>query len=197
MGGYSKRGMSQAFGWLNANFLNEAVHTYVILDRDYRTDETVTKDREELEQAGVQAHIWRRKELESYLLEPSAIARVSGLDRGFVTGILQSAVDGMRGSVMAQFLTERNLSYRGPHAHESTVHEQSIAFFEQKWTNEEWRLSVVPPKEVISILNQEIQAAGGKAVSARSLSSRIKAEEIPTEMSDVIFSIEDMLVSPT
>ena len=73
-----------------------------MLDRDYRTDEQVQEVHEKLGTLGVTVHVWRRKELESYLLEPHVIATVLGVDEGEARSRLDDATKELR-----DFVTER------------------------------------------------------------------------------------------
>lgn len=76
--GYSHWGKVEPFAWLMSEILPNALRSYVILDRDYRTQEACSAVEAQFAAAQVDVHIWKRKELESYLLTPSVISRVSG-----------------------------------------------------------------------------------------------------------------------
>lgn len=197
MEGYSNKGMSSAFGWLNNTFLGKSVDVFVILDRDYRDEEVIQSTVNDLESNGVHAHVWRRKELESYLIVPTLIARVSGLGIDVVEEFVRDEIDSMRHFVSARCLAEKNSSTRSSNDHQVTVNERFMNDFDERWRDEAWRLSRVPAKEVLSRVNQKIQDVGGKAVSARVLSSRIRPDEVAQEMRDVISGIEDILNGST
>jgi hypothetical protein len=53
----------------------ETILSYCILDRDYFPDDEVNERYAEAQQWGVQLRVWRRKELENYLLVPAAVNR--------------------------------------------------------------------------------------------------------------------------
>jgi len=146
MEGYSKRGMSSSFGWLNAQFLDGAVDVFVVLDRDYRSDELVEAHVAELQKSGVHAHVWSRKELESYLLIPEVIARISKSDVDAVQGYLDEAADSMRGMVLARCLAEKNLEKRSSGQDQVTINERFLGEFEERWQDRNWRLAAVPPR---------------------------------------------------
>jgi energy-coupling factor transporter ATP-binding protein EcfA2 len=96
MEGFSKWVHVEPFQWLVEKFLEGAVRVFVLLDRDYRTDTQVRDIERKLGAVGVTAHVWRRKELESYLLESTTIARLSGLDKTEVTERLRKITDARR-----------------------------------------------------------------------------------------------------
>jgi hypothetical protein len=58
------------------NRAGERIVTYAIFDRDFRTDDEVKRRYAEADLRSIRLHIWRRKEIENYLLIPSAIARL-------------------------------------------------------------------------------------------------------------------------
>jgi energy-coupling factor transporter ATP-binding protein EcfA2 len=195
MDGYSNRGMSSSFGWLNSNFLDGAVEVFVILDRDYRSDSQVSADLADLQQAGIRAHVWKRKELESYLLVPPVIARASGLDVGQIQEYMNASEESLRDKVFARYLATRSVEERSSGVNQVTINEESIKEFDVKWKDRSWRLSIVPPKDVLSSMNQRIQSVGGKPVSMRGLSAKIRVTEIDDEMRNLIFDVEASLTS--
>src|SRR6266702_2157705 len=80
LGGFSNWHQVEPFAWLSRDLLGNAVKIYVLLDRDYREDATIETLRDALKGSDVYVHVWHRKEIESYLLVPEAIARASGLE---------------------------------------------------------------------------------------------------------------------
>ena len=68
--------------------LQDSVKMFVILDRDYRSDEECKDVVRRLAEIHVTAHIWSKKELENYLLLPNVIARVSDVGSEQVASLL-------------------------------------------------------------------------------------------------------------
>lgn len=58
------------------NSLGESIVTYCILDSDYHTQEEIKHRKKEAKTRGVELTIWSQKEIENYLLVPSAIQRL-------------------------------------------------------------------------------------------------------------------------
>ncbi|HVZ18411.1 MAG TPA: AAA family ATPase, partial [Terriglobales bacterium] len=58
-----------------ANAAGAAIMTYCILDADYHSLGQIRDVYREFAKHGVQIHVWLRKELENYLLEPKSLAR--------------------------------------------------------------------------------------------------------------------------
>ena len=196
MGGAANRELASSFGWLNEHLLENAVDVQVILDRDYMTDEGAHDITEKMRVAGVSCHIWRRKELESYLLIPSLISRCAGAPQEEVEELLLAAVEGLRNVVLARYLDYRTQHEMRADRHAVMVSEHYLEEFTRLWQGQDWARDVCPAKDVLSALNQSLQERGYKAVSARGLSARIRSHEVPAEMRDVILDVEGSLTSP-
>jgi hypothetical protein len=76
--GYSRWGGVTPFAWLARELLSDAIRIFVVLDRDYRPDSVIAEVEQAFGKENITAHVWRRKELESYLLTPEVIARLAG-----------------------------------------------------------------------------------------------------------------------
>lgn len=192
LGGFSNWHQVEPFAWLSRNLLGDAVSVFVILDRDYRTDMTVDELTTALSRYNVQAHIWHRKELESYLLVPAAIARVSGLTVDAATRILNEAIDSTRVEAQSSFISRRQLDAdRGTNP--KTVMRSALPEFDSAWADPIRRVELAPPKEVIAKIAGDVQALGARPVSARRLSAALRGSEVDPEVAELLGLIEDEL----
>jgi predicted ATP-dependent endonuclease of OLD family len=85
LNGYTNWGQIKQFKWLCDKLLPNVIETFVILDRDYRSDETRQAVLDRFRLARIAGHVWQKKELESYLLNASVISRFSGAPEGTIT----------------------------------------------------------------------------------------------------------------
>jgi hypothetical protein len=192
LGGFSNWEHVEPFSWMTREFLDESVSVFVLLDRDYRTEEAGQRVVERLQSAGVRGHVWSAKELENYLIVPGAISRISGAPADVVDSMMWSVTDDLKRAVFSRMLFElQEGSLRSTHNVSVTeaFHEQ----FDRDWTDMAYRLRVCPGKDVLSSLNRSLQAAGFKSVSARALARRLRVAEIPAEMVTVLRNIEQSL----
>jgi hypothetical protein len=192
--GFSNWYHVEPFSWLSRELLGEAVRIFLILDRDYRTRETVDKLFGRLRETNIDAHVWERKELESYFIIPSALARLSGVEENLIGDLLEEACEAQRVTVMARFLEERQRVERSAERHAVTITEQYLPVFDRAWRDPQTRLSISNPKELLHYLNNKLPAMGGRAVSFRALSSRAKSNEVPQEMRLLLLEIERQLI---
>lgn len=191
--GYTHWGKVEPFAWLCKELLPQAIDVCVILDRDYRVDETVDEVQRSLSQAGIIAHIWERKELESYVLTPSVVARLSGASVEHITVQLDAISLDMSTDVFARLLEERLKSEISGQRSLVTVTSEFKMEFDQLWMDPGFRMRVCPPKQMLSQLNGHLQSAGHKPVSSAGLARSHKASEIATELADVLRGIESLV----
>jgi energy-coupling factor transporter ATP-binding protein EcfA2 len=190
--GYSNWNSAEAFGWLVKDFLKGSVGSIIILDRDYRTQSQVDSVTEKLTEAGIECHVWSKKELESYLISPTAIARISGCPLAEVERVMAEIMDSMQGDIFAKLNFERQSVERSGKMHEVNITAATLADFTPRWAKVEYRQSVCPPKEIMSQLNQHLQSNGYKAVSFDALAKYIHQDEIPDEMLQVLHKINTL-----
>jgi hypothetical protein len=181
----------EPFTWMTEQLLEGTVEVFVVLDRDYRAESECKLVGKKLEEVGVHSHIWRRKELESYLLESSAIARLSGASDKWVEEALAEAAEESEGHVHAQ-ITARALR-RFPHDQPTQAITEAKAIFDGVWANVSGRKWVAPPDNVLHGLNRRLSAQGYKSVSFAALAREIQADEVPDEMASFLEGIEESL----
>ncbi|MXY09513.1 MAG: AAA family ATPase [Acidimicrobiaceae bacterium] len=183
----------EPFKWFVSDFLDGAVEVFVLLDRDYRADADVDQVRSTLEAADIHAHVWRRKELESYLLDPTALARVSDASPSYVSSQLESITDAMTEDVLAQFAEKRHFfSASGKKDIAGTIRDTNTEL-RPLVVDPMWRLHRYPAKEILTGLNGDLQRAGHTTVSAKNLARQLLASEIPEEMRNWLYEVDSSI----
>ncbi|SRR6266516_6953697 len=188
--GYAHSDQIEPFKWILSDFLADSVGCFVFLDRDYRPQTVVSGLEAKLASIGVTAHVWRRKELESYLLSPEAIARLSGASQSIVETILDEEVTSMESAIFSRMLDEKLRAEKAASAHAVTVTTAFKTEFDILWEDPRWRLDVAPPKQLLSSVNQRLQSQKFKAVSTERLASALAFDEIPAEMRGALMRVE-------
>jgi energy-coupling factor transporter ATP-binding protein EcfA2 len=189
LGDFSNWHQVEPFAWLSRELLGDAVRIFVLLDRDYRADATIEQLQSSLKGSAVNVHVWRRKELENYLLVTEAISRASGLSAEISAGLLRKAIEDTRVDAQATFIARRQLdSKRGTDL--KTIALSVLPEFERMWANPSERIKLVLPKDVLASVAREARALGGRPVSARSISATIKKSELDLEIVNVLLDIE-------
>lgn len=193
IGGFSHWPSVEAFSWLKAKLLGPAVDIRLLLDRDYRTDARCGELQALMGGSDVHVHVWRRKELESYLLEASAISRVTGLPQRHIETMLADQAEEMKSAVAGQYVRNA-LEAKTKEVDVATASQHAFEAFEAMWTVPGQSVRRVDAKAMISAINGELQAGGSPTISARKLARALHAYEIDAELAQTLLSIEDSLI---
>lgn len=192
--GFSNWEHVEPFSWLIGNLLERTVPVLALLDRDYRTDAQVGAVEQRLEDVGVGCHVWRRKELESYVLEAVPIARLSGAPVAEVESALLRLAEEQKARISARQLAERLQTEVYAHHHGVSVMEAHQEDFEARWASEPARRHHwCNAKDLLTALNGWLQETGYGPVSARHVANRMRREDIPDEMAALIERAEALI----
>jgi energy-coupling factor transporter ATP-binding protein EcfA2 len=180
------------------NALGEDILTYCLLDSDYHTAEAISGRYEEAKRVGVCLHIWRRKEIENYLLVPSAILRAilsNSRKKGEITteGEVRSELKKIAGAQKDAAFDAISQEVLSENRSQGTKFANEIARrrIDEAWCSTEGRISAVSGKLLLSRLSEWSQNRFGVSLSARRLARELRGCEIDTEASEVILAIEE------
>lgn len=181
LGGFTRWVGVEPFKWLLDGFLGGSVNVAVVLDRDFKRDDSVQEIEESLLAVGVHAHIWERSELENYLIVPSAIARLRPeLSLSEVQKDLLLAAGEVQPDFEAQLIAQE-LRVRGK-KDEATVVGETIRYIRQNIGDLDWCVKNLPGKDLLAVMNRRLQARKSTAISHVQLASALHREEISMEM---------------
>ena len=193
-------GWSYAIGsrMLLTNALGEEIFVYCLLDSDYHTAETIERRYEEARRAGVHLHIWKRKEIENYLLVPSAIVRViarrlgkeadcpsEGRVKERLEKIAETQKDDAFDAISQEVLAE-NRSKGAKFANKV-----ARARIDEAWDSFDGKMSAISGKLMLSKMSEWAQSRFGTMLSARRLARELRHNEILSEVQGVITAIEE------
>ena len=176
----------QSFDWVASNFLQGAVTGLAVFDRDFHTDQALTELTARLNEADVEVHIWRRHEIENYLLSANAISRLAGCDRDEVEAMLAEVASAMRDDAIALAASALGQEGRTKGLDLKSIYGAARALIDGFWSDEDERIRRLPGKELLSGLNTSLRAGGYKTVSPTKLASELRPEEIDPELAGVL-----------
>lgn len=190
LGGFDRWEHVEPFKWLMGEFF-EDTSVHVVLDRDFRVEDALERVRKQLRKAGISPHIWRRNELENYLLQPAAITRISGASQGWVEVALAECAEALEEDVYAQIQAEHTLFYRKTGRDQQSIYKQAKNRADTIWKDPSRRLHACGGKELIRLLNGRLQKSGHKALGTQGLAKALKADEIPDEVRALLERIQE------
>ena len=171
-----------------------------ILDKDYRSEPERAAIVQECEKFCSLVAIHHCKEIENFVLAPSAIDRAAerkvidqarrsgktgkGAFAPFAEAFLDDFAQRRKSYVQAQYLTFRRAfeRQRSSSIHEATFSEAIINEFEELWNSKESRLAIIPGKEALGAINGYLQEKFDVNITPTSVVDAMTLDEIPKEM---------------
>ena len=190
LGGFDRWEHVEPFHWLMSEFFEDAASVHVILDRDFRVEDSIERVRRQLRKANITPHIWRRKEIENYLLSPSALARLSGASEEWVKEVLGECAESLEDDVYAQIQAEYTRFYRKSGQDEKSIQKAAKQRADSLWGDTGRRLHVCGGKDLIRLLNGRLDKAKYDPIGIPALAKGLRANEVPDEMKSVLESVE-------
>jgi AAA15 family ATPase/GTPase len=192
--------------------IGNKVVSAVIFDRDYRSEDEVKDELEDLNKGNFFAHIHKRKEVENFLLIPIAIekaikARIKqrnnrtnqkGDFEENIQDILISVSDDFKNRIHAQLQSHR-IKYeksKNPRNDESTIIESILNEFETKWSSLPERLNIIHGKDFLSSLNSFLQTKYKVSITNSHIISNFSKDVIPEELNNLMLQIENFRKEP-
>ena len=193
IGGFSRWPGIEVFSWIKEQLLGDAVKIAVLLDRDYRHLDEIESMESRLGRLNIKTHVWRRKEIENYLLEPALIAAVAQVSEEAATELLMDVIDSLKSKIVGQF-TSSAMHAAASGTDPGTIATEVHAWFDKEWREPSHRIAMSPGKTVISLLNQRLQQDGHPTVSAQKLAEVVARDLVSTELFNALSAVEDLLV---
>ena len=160
-----------------------------ILDSDYYPKDMIEKKQEEARANYLDLHIWKRKELENYILEPQVLFRLSqqSIEKydNYINE-LEELVNTYEDRVFDQY-AEHILKYKKIDV--STANAEARSYMKDMWTNLENKLALVGGKEFIKRLNSWYKQKYALNLSVSKIISEFQKDEFDNEIVEVIKNI--------
>ena len=192
LGGFSRNSIAAAFSE-SLEAIGADVETFVILDSDLRSESELAHTLTEVRKHVKELHIWGRRELENYLLDPGAIARVSGVSLADAEERLERAIWAGRDEARLEFQAVRVRDAGRLGIATKSAIRSAEAEFDRLWLTADGRLRLVDAKEAIRHLNRELQADKKKTVNAVKLARGLQRDSASEEFVRVLAALEAIL----
>ncbi len=172
---------------------------YCILDSDYHLQDEIDARNAEAQEKNIQLHIWNKKEIENYLIIPSAIARyINKYKRQNISKItetiIQQKIQEIENSEEIRFhvlnclaneFLQKDRQGGLPKANKTARN------FMNPILESENRQSIIPGKKILSKISNWSKTEFNVSLNSGALASELQRDEIDTEVIEVISSIED------
>jgi hypothetical protein len=129
-------------------------------------------------------------------MHPAVIARVSGLSRETAEREISATLSGMKATVFARMLDEKQRELLAADKHRVTITEEFQREFEIMWSDTQRRQDLCPPKDLVTALNRRLEELKKRSISARKLARNMSRSEVPDEMAEVLWRVERLVRQP-
>lgn len=204
LGGFSRSHRIEAVSWTFSEILGQDVGLFAVFDRDFRCDEEVQQFVDGVRETGATCFVWGRKELENYLLVPSAIqraleAKMRAADDprpaptiAEIVLRLREEAEAFRHHVFSQVASFRRAFLREhlrDRRAEATIDLETMRNLEEKWATIEGVATTGPGKELFSALNRRLQQDYGRALTPGEVIRALELDEIDESMNEVLAAL--------
>jgi AAA15 family ATPase/GTPase len=175
------------------NGLKQDINVYCILDSDYHSQSEIEERIKEAKDIGVCLHIWGKKEIENYLLSPSAIYRIlyrntrtsKPLSLQIIEDKLDDLAEEMKIEITDKFADE--IQSKNRKWQPSTVNIEARKLVNSLWIK---KMDIISGKELITKFNDWSNKQYKTSLSVNALARELHQDEIPSEMGKIITDIE-------
>lgn len=191
-GGWNKaKGMVEALKESVGNDIN----TFCIFDSDYFSSDEISKRNSDAKDLKIRLHIWKRKEIENYLVSPiilrallrkRKVAKLPSLKE--LEDLIEIHLANLKAETFDSIAAEIHRSHR--EIGHVSANQSARALLEGRWNTFDGRISVVSGKRLISSLSEHCKKIYGVSFSPTSLARVMKPEYIHSEVVMVITAIE-------
>jgi len=165
--GFSQNERVSGTSWTFSKIISEDVKIMALFDRDYRCDEEISDFIERLKKDTTYIHVLKRKEIENYFLNTSAISKAinnrlksrnydNSMELSFekVQDILLDLTETFKRDVYSQLAAFKYKYISNTGKDLASIIKEEQDSFELNWKNIDYRYRVIPGKEFISTLNR-------------------------------------------
>lgn len=156
---------------------------------DYFPEDLIKEKHDEALDNHLNLHIWKRKEIENYLLEPEVLFRLSKQEEekhDIFMHELERFVDTFEDNVFDQY-AEHILKFRKIDV--STANAQAREYMKNKWIDLRSKLSMVGGKKFLKELIKWFRKVYGENITQSKIISEFNKDEFDEEIKNVIRSI--------
>lgn len=194
--------------WIFKNTLGETVKCFVMLDRDYYSEDYINHIINNLSSKGVQVHIWSKKELENYLIDFNLLyklfvdkyktrydGQVPPLSRNEFESKLIPLFEPFKNYVQGQMIS-KNIEYRINKAEDpSIITTRTLDEFEDNWENIDFRKKIIPGKDYFAKINYWLNEEYKISLSFNFILKSLSEEEIDAEITGAIKDFMELVNS--
>ncbi|MFI5014412.1 MAG: AAA family ATPase [Hyphomicrobiales bacterium] len=205
IGGFGQRQRIEDVAWTFEKVLRAKISIAALLDRDFRCEEEIAKIIGSVTPAISHFHLLGAKEIENYLLIPSAISSAVrerlkerngpelSLEAASIEAVeatLQKCTAEIRSDVTLQLMTHRMRFFGRTGADASTLMKPALKLLEVNWPDLAKRLRIVPGKQILADLNREFQRDLQVSITPSQIIRAMAVGDIAADFMEVLADLD-------
>ncbi len=167
------------------------IKTICVLDRDYYSDEYHEKQIQKAEENHLHLHIWKRKEIENYLIVPDVLYRIvdnNNLDYNTFIDEFECIVESYKYEVevdLAEFMhiEDKKLEFK-------TCIKNAKSELAEKWGTLNDKLAIVPGKAFLKRINSWMYETYGVRCSKQVIIDNMKPSDVDNDIISLFKKLE-------
>jgi energy-coupling factor transporter ATP-binding protein EcfA2 len=188
---------------------DQALKIYCLFDSDFHIPPEQGYRKTEAKKQNINLHIWERKEIENYLIVPSAIYRLINKKRKLPKSLtveliekkINELIEDCKEEIVDDFASEIAKYYRPANILDDFIdggdqlkyeaknfNKLARAYVSRRWTN---KVSIAPGKRILKELNKWLSSDFKVSFGIIELASELTKQEMPEELKKIIDSIEN------
>ncbi len=192
LGGWSRFNEALGAARLFYEQTNGQFKAICILDRDFHPQELIKELMDKAEKSHLELIVWNKKEIENYIIVPSAIARIMKVpihEQNHFSQLLESELDNMRKEIVGAYTNE----YFAINKKQGPGNAWSCAdnYVREHWIDLDSKLGMVNGKEALACVNRILKEKYHKSCSKKRLIEEIRADEVDQQMVSALSIILD------
>ncbi len=172
------------------NETNNQIKCFALADKDYRDEKVVQMICKDAEKEHLMLHVWSRKEIENYFIEPeilySFVPSKFAIDYNGFLKILDDLLEKQRDSVFDAYATQYRIDCKlldgGKQWDVSTCNQNARKFLERNWTGRENKIALIGGKIFLSVLSEYFQSNYKVSLSPRKIIEKFTPDTVPAEI---------------
>jgi len=171
---------------------NREMKSYCILDSDYHTIDEINERYEQAKKHRINLRIWKKKEIENYIIIPEAIERLLShhgkeIELSEIKEKISTFCEEMKLNVEDSYANE--IQNRDRRKNLTTANREAREIVGNKWDSLENKTSIVSGKKLFSKISKWLNEDYSITIGKFGIIKYINANEIDSEVRDVINNI--------
>ena len=176
----------------------EEIAKYCILDRDYHTSDEIGERYRSAAEHRIGLHVWNKKEIENYMICPTAIARYlsnrkrkgKNVTESEVERILDEICESLKDGDSNDLISEEYIRKHRPKNAAAEGNRYARGELRARWTSLPGKLGIVSGKAVLSHISTWAQRNYGVSLNAYVLAKNMLPDELDPELVAVMMDLE-------